>query len=152
MTESTHIIRNIITIRSSPLYCKYYIILSFMTLIFYILLSPSPFIFFFFFNDPATPEISPLPLPAALPIFIGNHAARPGEQRQAQARPGFDRGLALHQLEACALCIRPPAQAALRIQFDLQLRRRRDRSEEHTSELQSRLHLVCRLLLEKKKH
>src|SRR2546429_4797069 len=29
---------------------------------------------------------------------------------------------------------------------------RRPRSEEHTSELQSRLHLVCRLLLEKKKH
>src|SRR2546429_9485568 len=28
---------------------------------------------------------------------------------------------------------------------------RLDRSEEHTSELQSRLHLVCRLLLEKKK-
>src|SRR2546429_5540082 len=28
---------------------------------------------------------------------------------------------------------------------------RGDRSEEHTSELQSRLHLVCRLLLEKKK-
>src|SRR2546429_7193373 len=27
-----------------------------------------------------------------------------------------------------------------------------DRSEEHTSELQSRLHLVCRLLLEKKTH
>src|SRR2546422_7484465 len=31
-----------------------------------------------------------------------------------------------------------------------QLRERRLRSEEHTSELQSRLHLVCRLLLEKK--
>src|SRR2546422_7620914 len=30
-------------------------------------------------------------------------------------------------------------------------RNRRLRSEEHTSELQSRLHLVCRLLLEKKK-
>src|SRR2546422_5529509 len=30
--------------------------------------------------------------------------------------------------------------------------RRESRSEEHTSELQSRLHLVCRLLLEKKKH
>src|SRR3712207_8932383 len=30
--------------------------------------------------------------------------------------------------------------------------RRRDRSEEHTSELQSRQYLVCRLLLEKKKH
>src|SRR2546422_7617590 len=31
-------------------------------------------------------------------------------------------------------------------------RDRQDRSEEHTSELQSRLHLVCRLLLEKKKN
>src|SRR6266568_8598563 len=30
-------------------------------------------------------------------------------------------------------------------------RRRRGRSEEHTSELQSQFHLVCRLLLEKKK-
>src|SRR2546429_5577988 len=30
--------------------------------------------------------------------------------------------------------------------------REKMRSEEHTSELQSRLHLVCRLLLEKKKH
>src|SRR5256884_6077015 len=30
--------------------------------------------------------------------------------------------------------------------------RRQRRSEEHTSELQSRLHLVCRLLLEKKKY
>src|SRR5216684_6973651 len=40
---------------------------------------------------------------------------------------------------------RPPPCAARRI------RRRGARSEEHTSELQSRLHLVCRLLLEKKK-
>src|SRR5687768_17914890 len=32
------------------------------------------------------------------------------------------------------------------------LHRVHGRSEEHTSELQSRLHLVCRLLLEKKKH
>src|SRR5438105_12026829 len=31
-------------------------------------------------------------------------------------------------------------------------RRQCDRSEEHTSELQSRVDLVCRLLLEKKKH
>src|SRR5690348_17998043 len=30
--------------------------------------------------------------------------------------------------------------------------RQPDRSEEHTSELQSPVHLVCRLLLEKKKH
>src|SRR2546429_2542480 len=34
---------------------------------------------------------------------------------------------------------------------DLQIARQAMRSEEHTSELQSRLHLVCRLLLEKKK-
>src|SRR2546422_4026325 len=34
---------------------------------------------------------------------------------------------------------------------DRALGQRVDRSEEHTSELQSRLHLVCRLLLEKKK-
>src|SRR3712207_6929118 len=33
-----------------------------------------------------------------------------------------------------------------------QLLQRRLRSEEHTSELQSRQYLVCRLLLEKKKH
>src|SRR2546422_4077261 len=33
----------------------------------------------------------------------------------------------------------------------LPLRPAHERSEEHTSELQSRLHLVCRLLLEKKK-
>src|SRR5687768_18306108 len=36
--------------------------------------------------------------------------------------------------------------------FDAVNREFRFRSEEHTSELQSRLHLVCRLLLEKKKH
>src|SRR2546422_7183525 len=35
--------------------------------------------------------------------------------------------------------------------FILNLQRYANRSEEHTSELQSRLHLVCRLLLEKKK-
>src|SRR5687768_17792168 len=34
---------------------------------------------------------------------------------------------------------------------EVAVRGRRGRSEEHTSELQSRLHLVCRLLLEKKK-
>src|SRR5690625_6808608 len=39
---------------------------------------------------------------------------------------------------------RPQARRRLRLQ-------RRGRSEEHTSELQSRGHLVCRLLLEKKK-
>src|SRR2546429_6309442 len=38
-----------------------------------------------------------------------------------------------------------PAVVAVQIRLDAK------RSEEHTSELQSRLHLVCRLLLEKKK-
>src|SRR2546422_6925107 len=44
--------------------------------------------------------------------------------------------------QARARCSTPPSVSA---------RKRLDRSEEHTSELQSRLHLVCRLLLEKKK-
>src|SRR5436305_4592712 len=43
---------------------------------------------------------------------------------------------------ACAACSPIPAST----------RRSRERSEEHTSELQSRPHLVCRLLLEKKKN
>src|SRR3712207_8655759 len=41
--------------------------------------------------------------------------------------------------------LRPPAAAPLQSSY------RRFRSEEHTSELQSRQYLVCRLLLEKKK-
>src|SRR2546422_5852048 len=52
---------------------------------------------------------------------------------------------------------RPPlrnASVAARTQYSVatpKTTKRGDRSEEHTSELQSRLHLVCRLLLEKKK-
>src|SRR2546430_11102234 len=42
------------------------------------------------------------------------------------------------------------ARRSRRRSFPLQARRRR--SEEHTSELQSQSNLVCRLLLEKKKH
>src|SRR5690625_5554869 len=38
------------------------------------------------------------------------------------------------------------------VEFGFSINRRTVRSEEHTSELQSRGHLVCRLLLEKKKH
>src|SRR2546422_3367865 len=48
----------------------------------------------------------------------------------------------LHALNNCMLLPGPEAQ---------QLATYVGRSEEHTSELQSRLHLVCRLLLEKKK-
>src|SRR2546422_7696692 len=45
-------------------------------------------------------------------------------------------------------------ERVVKLQRDAQQERahdEHDRSEEHTSELQSRLHLVCRLLLEKKK-
>src|SRR5258708_10078836 len=50
--------------------------------------------------------------------------------------------------------VRPPARSARtsRGTRRRESRRRRRRSEEHTSELQSPDHLVCRLLLEKKKH
>src|SRR2546422_7063499 len=47
-----------------------------------------------------------------------------------------------HQIRLADVLVRP---AVARIELE------RARSEEHTSELQSRLHLVCRLLLEKKK-
>src|SRR2546422_3735317 len=43
-------------------------------------------------------------------------------------------------------------EKVLRLSLDLPLIIEIVRSEEHTSELQSRLHLVCRLLLEKKKN
>src|SRR2546422_6419266 len=43
------------------------------------------------------------------------------------------------------------SKALMRIRHDRVRETEEFRSEEHTSELQSRLHLVCRLLLEKKK-
>src|SRR5260370_37646822 len=82
------------------------------------------FFFFFFFNDTATTEIYTLSLHDALPICAQDAARR--LQQRAQQRP-----LAARQLHRAALAL--------------------DRSEEHTSELQSHLNLVCRLLLEKKK-
>src|SRR2546422_8569607 len=42
-------------------------------------------------------------------------------------------------------------QVGEHVRHDARERQSPERSEEHTSELQSRLHLVCRLLLEKKK-
>src|SRR2546422_6642781 len=55
---------------------------------------------------------------------------------------------------ACVLpsVVTPPAPSRARITYSLAAPNCWIRSEEHTSELQSRLHLVCRLLLEKKKH
>src|SRR3712207_9254927 len=89
--------------------------------------------YFFFFNDTATTEIYTLSLHDALPISGARRDREVGEG----AQPG---GAARHGVVGHLLERRPPdAVEAL------------DRSEEHTSELQSRQYLVCRLLLEKKK-
>src|SRR2546429_4173950 len=91
----------------------------------------TPLSFFFFFNDTATTEIYTLSLHDALPIFrYRNDLRRLGSEVDQFGSAG--------------------------ILFDHRVLQPRDcyrvsRSEEHTSELQSRLHLVCRLLLEKKK-
>src|SRR5216683_7580497 len=77
---------------------------------------------FFFFNDTATTEIYTLSLHDALPI---------SPSRVSSPRWGWSRG---------STSGRGPAGT-----------RDGSRSEEHTSELQSRSDLVCRLLLEKKK-
>src|SRR5205809_3464518 len=83
--------------------------------------------FFFFFNDPPTTEIYTLSLHDALPILSkapsGSKVTNSRSALPLSSLPRFTPGTWL-----------PSA-----------------RSEEHTSELQSRLHLVCRLLLEKKK-
>src|SRR3712207_7501452 len=94
----------------------------------------------FFFNDTATTEIYTLSLHDALPIFPGQPAAArraagelaPRAHRRPVGRPGG----------AAPPPVRP------RLTKDPLLS---SRSEEHTSELQSRQYLVCRLLLEKKK-
>src|SRR3712207_6861715 len=102
---------------------------------------------FFFFNDTATTEIYTLSLHDALPICCGGRApglaakgVREGRVRQeAQARrPPRSSGHARLLLRA-----RPHSRAGPDRIPNL-------RSEEHTSELQSRQYLVCRLLLEKK--
>src|SRR5436190_3996707 len=89
---------------------------------------------YFFFNDTTTTEIYTLSLHDALPIYRGRHGlgpchSRAQRARRRSARVGRRRGLRQ----------RVPGP------------RRGERSEEHTSELQSHSDLVCRLLLEKKK-
>src|SRR2546422_2171368 len=84
---------------------------------------------FFFFNDTATTEIYTLSLHDALPIccLLPIERDRPRDSRRLAVRTVvLARGDVAH------------------------VRLHHARSEEHTSELQSRLHLVCRLLLEKK--
>src|SRR2546422_8135853 len=96
---------------------------------------------FFFFNDTATTEIYTLSLHDALPIF----AAGAEGTASASASPGsgawWTRSASTRRVWSA---LGGRASAARRSEPP-------ERSEEHTSELQSRLHLVCRLLLEKKK-
>src|SRR3712207_8638522 len=83
----------------------------------------------FFFNDTATTEIYTLSLHDALPISDDRHRHSAGR--------GDEQGLVLAgDLRVGVGAARHPHRAR--------------RSEEHTSELQSRQYLVCRLLLEKK--
>src|SRR3712207_8330744 len=88
---------------------------------------------FFFFNDTAPTEIYTLSLHDALPIF---HHHEDGLHQPASAS-AF--ALATGTGRRRKLGTWPPKASTA------------DRSEEHTSELQSRQYLVCRLLLEKKK-
>src|SRR5207253_4385519 len=66
-------------------------------------------------------------------------------QLQALSLAAAQRVQGLAQLEI------PRAHADQRIERTAHVGKACERSEEHTSELQSRGHLVCRLLLEKKK-
>src|SRR3712207_8759979 len=96
----------------------------------------------FFFNDTATTEIYTLSLHDALPIFervlLDRDAAGDDVVGGGERAGGLQRDLVL-------------ARAALVVAGgDLDVELLETRSEEHTSELQSRQYLVCRLLLEKK--
>src|SRR3712207_8298818 len=101
--------------------------------------SPWPFVlhvlyvFYFFFNDTATTEIYTLSLHDALPICM---AARPPATSAAPEIATSARGAGRYRGT---------------IRSYVRGTRKWLRSEEHTSELQSRQYLVCRLLLEKKK-
>src|SRR2546425_8822235 len=107
---------------------------------------------FFFFNDPATTDIYPLPLPDALPIS-STRSVRRDPPRRRRARRGAARGRSSRARPPRATAARSrraarfPPQAAAR--FPPRAAARFPRSEEHTSELQSLAYLVCRLLLEK---
>src|SRR3712207_9590818 len=94
----------------------------------------SPLLYCFFFNDTATTEIYTLSLHDALPIWL-SRTTRTCASATSSSATGSRRsgGRCDFPLPACGE------------------RGSRRRSEEHTSELQSRQYLVCRLLLEKKK-
>src|SRR3712207_7458505 len=92
--------------------------------------------FVFFFNDTATTEIYTLSLHDALPIFDDLHRASLEELTREFGIEGLSEDEKDH-LNRVWHRLEPWPDAV--------------RSEEHTSELQSRQYLVCRLLLEKKK-
>src|SRR6476660_3494845 len=78
---------------------------------------------------------------------------REGEQRRRQARDGRE-AVGLGSIDARDRAQQAPRVRVLRVPEQLALRAVLDhaaRSEEHTSELQSPDHLVCRLLLEQQK-
>src|SRR3712207_8525606 len=93
--------------------------------------------YFFFFNDTATTEIYTLSLHDALPISKGDSAAHilgyTGAITQEELKQDTFEGLSNDSVVG---------KSGVELYY---------RSEEHTSELQSRQYLVCRLLLEKKK-
>src|SRR5439155_11882446 len=93
---------------------------------------------FFFFNDTATTYIYTLSLHDALPI-----SDRAIKLQGASTGRGL--GVAEHHADLFANLV-DEDDSGLALGD-----RPGERSEEHTSELQSRGHLVCRLLLEKKK-
>src|SRR5947199_6968373 len=92
---------------------------------------------------PATPEIYTLSLHDALPICPRLYRVRRGENTSLLL------GSKPRRLQSAVVHLRhDPGRDEASLQ---RLGRVRHRSEEHTSELQSLRHLVCRLLLEKKK-
>src|SRR3712207_8374285 len=101
----------------------------------------------FFFNDTATTEIYTLSLHDALPIYLASPPARLARRHHAGPPPArADRRVDGARPDRVVRAARP------RRRHPHPGPDRRSRSEEHTSELQSRQYLVCRLLLEKKKN
>src|SRR3712207_8178871 len=94
---------------------------------------------FFFFNDTATTEIYTLSLHDALPILVAAGADVP--------RLGDELDLAHHRVLVDDV---EEGRQPVDVVHRAGERAGQVRSEEHTSELQSRQYLVCRLLLEKK--
>src|SRR3712207_7072704 len=105
---------------------------------------------YFFFNDTATTEIYTLSLHDALPIFAQALAEVDlvGVDEEPLVQPADLRGGLAADEHRRRL---DPVDLACRVAGRLHVAAMEERSEEHTSELQSRQYLVCRLLLEKKK-